>query len=531
VPGTDAIDHIALYLPLDNGRTFGSLVGESDGGTSGTWTPPATESDSAYLKVIVSDTNGLTGSDVSDARFQLRNLPRVTSVTPMVVSNVASATVRLNGGNLSDIAHATLTASGETDIDATSLTNASSAHIDAVFPVTNAAPGWRALRVESARGYRDTLDQAIRLVAPPAVALTAPNGGEVVVHGATESVTWTATQGTDALDHFTAWLSISNGRTFPTQFFPANASDRAARWSMPEVATDSARIQIVAADVNGITSTDASDDPFAILGAAVNVQSVSPGILGAGSGQTLAVHGAGFLTGASVWFTGASVETTTALSVVVQSATDLVANFDLTGAALGPRTVTVRNPGGATNSLENAVQVVSAPLIHVSAPNGGERLLSNMPTQIHWTIAQGANPVAQVSVFLSADGGISYPRLIGTVGPNDTALVWTPPDTAQLLARVRLVAVDTSGVSSGDESDGDFAVISSAGPWLLASYPNTASLVDSLGVGLVGGNVYEATAVYSGSRGDAQVRRLGTDCARRLGPLRSLVRGALAGRL
>lgn len=66
---------------------------------------------------------------------------------------------------------------------------------------------------------------------------------------------------------------------------------------------------------------------------------------------------------------------------------------------------------------------VATPTLTLLAPLGGSTITVNSPATIRWQLLN-ADPGTTVSVYLSQDAGVTYPRLLGTANPGDTAFVW-----------------------------------------------------------------------------------------------------------
>ena len=96
----------------------------------------------------------------------------------------------------------------------------------------------------------------------PAVTVTAPNGGQAWAARSVHAITWTATDdvGVTAAD---LYYSTDGGLTF-TAIAAGVANTGSCNWTVPNVATTSALVKVVAHDGNGNTGQDLSDAPFTI---------------------------------------------------------------------------------------------------------------------------------------------------------------------------------------------------------------------------------------------------------------------------
>jgi hypothetical protein len=66
--------------------------------------------------------------------------------------------------------------------------------------------------------------------------------------------------------------------------------------------------------------------------------------------------------------------------------------------------------------------------------------------------------VSSVDLLASWDGGMSYPAVIATGEQDDGVFYWTVPDTTCAGLRFRVIARDSAGLASFDDSDDDYAV-------------------------------------------------------------------------
>jgi hypothetical protein len=100
---------------------------------------------------------------------------------------------------------------------------------------------------------------------------------------------------------------------------------------------------------------------------------------------------------------------------------------------------------------------VTSPAILLRAPLAGALLTTGDTTQIAWSILN-ADTSTTVSVYLSLDGGHTYPRLLGTVPAGDSLLRWIVDVSPTGTARFRLIARTGDGITACDRNTGDVAV-------------------------------------------------------------------------
>ncbi|MFK7757696.1 MAG: reprolysin-like metallopeptidase [Flavobacteriales bacterium] len=135
--------------------------------------------------------------------------------------------------------------------------------------------------------------------------------------------------------------------------------------------------------------------------------------------------------------------------------TDLVNNTTAVGELLPTYTrgltfrCTVRDNrvgGGGVNDDQMSINVsdVAGPFI-VLGPNGGETFVGNSTQTITWDVANtNIAPVncTNVDLFLSLDGGLTYPLVLALNVPNDGSHPVTIPNNPSSLARVKVKGAD-----------------------------------------------------------------------------------------
>jgi hypothetical protein len=143
-------------------------------------------------------------------------------------------------------------------------------------------------------------------------------------------------------------------------------------------------------------------------------------------------------------------------------------------------TVRDNNPGGGLTGSDSmtVTSTTSAGPFQVTAPNGGGTLSGS--TTVTWNVASTSSaPVnaANVDIYLSTDGGLTYPTTLATATPNDGSATVVLPNITTSTARVR---VQGSGNIFFDISNANFSITpGSPEPLFESSGSNVAS--DSAG--------------------------------------------------
>ncbi len=123
-----------------------------------------------------------------------------------------------------------------------------------------------------------------------------------------------------------------------------------------------------------------------------------------------------------------------------------------------------------------------APTAYLRGPNNGETLLPGQQYNIQW-ISDDDAPIAAtggvqgVDIFLSTDGGATFPITIATNRPALGSFLWTVPggiDTST--ARIRVVARDALNNTGFDDSDVNFTI---GTPSLIPNQPSLDAAFDT----------------------------------------------------
>jgi hypothetical protein len=97
------------------------------------------------------------------------------------------------------------------------------------------------------------------------------------------------------------------------------------------------------------------------------------------------------------------------------------------------------------------------PTVTVITPNGGETLTYGTQYEIRWSATDNVG-VTSVAIYLSADGGSTYPTTIATGEANDGSFLWPVIDLDSKTAKIKVVAFDAALNEGSDASDADFTL-------------------------------------------------------------------------
>lgn len=100
---------------------------------------------------------------------------------------------------------------------------------------------------------------------------------------------------------------------------------------------------------------------------------------------------------------------------------------------------------------------VTAPILALTSPNGGETWGIDDTDDITWT-ASDDTAVESVTLRLSRDGGLSYPEIIASGIADTGSYAWTVTGPASTTCRIQVSALDGAMNSTVVESSGDFVI-------------------------------------------------------------------------
>jgi len=111
----------------------------------------------------------------------------------------------------------------------------------------------------------------------------------------------------------------------------------------------------------------------------------------------------------------------------------------------------------AVKACTNVAPDAIPPTVAVSSPNGGETLVYGTQYDLRWDATDNVG-VTSIDIYLSSDGGATYPRTIAAGEANDGAYLWTVDDLDSKTARIKVEASDAANNRGVDASDADFVL-------------------------------------------------------------------------
>jgi hypothetical protein len=108
-------------------------------------------------------------------------------------------------------------------------------------------------------------------------------------------------------------------------------------------------------------------------------------------------------------------------------------------------------------TCEEAAPDLLPPTVTVLAPDGGEVVEHNTEYEILWNADDNVG-VTEIRIYLSTDGGATYPTTVAEGQTDDGSYLWTVPDLDSKTARIKVQAFDAAANQASDASDADFTL-------------------------------------------------------------------------
>jgi M6 family metalloprotease-like protein len=321
---------------------------------------------------------------------------------------------------------------------------------------------------------------------PPAAAVLAPNGGEVLESCGTSPITWTASDanGIAGVDLFwTDDSTLTLWQTIASDLPNTGTYD----WVRNGLAADSVWVKVVARDPSDLQGVDVSDAAFTVA----PTTPPSAAVLSPNGGESYG-YAAPVTVTWSMADTCVGVDSTRVFfspdgggswaHLATVSAPDTTYGWTTPSAATDSGLVRVEVVNGAgiagsdTSDAFFSIVDSAPPSVTLLSPNGGETFGTGNPVTVTW---QGSDDVGidHYALFFSPDAG-GWWSVIDTL-LTDTTTVWTAPDIPSALYLIRVVAFDAQANSAADTSDSAFTVADDDPPAVAVSAPNGGELVNA----------------------------------------------------
>ena len=325
----------------------------------------------------------------------------------------------------------------------------------------------------------------------PFIKVMQPDGGEILLGGATYEIRWIANDTHFAQNSINISYSTS-GATGPWSTIATNlANSGSYNWTVPSITSTTVRVNITARDTVTHTGYDISDNDFSIVKAPI-VRVVTPngGEIFRG-GDTITISWS--VTGSNIAPNGVNISYSLNSSngPWINIATNLSSSQNSypwsapynESSSVRVR-VTVYDVYGyyGEDSSDNDFIIDSfAPVVTVIAPNGGEIYPEKSTQPIRWNITDAALKSNSISIYYTNNSSAPQWKLIASSLPNSGIYNWTVPEEPTTRAKVRITAMDYYNRIGVDISDNNFTI--AALPKAQITDPNTSEVIP-------GGEIY-----------------------------------------
>ncbi len=302
-------------------------------------------------------------------------------------------------------------------------------------------------------------------LAPPSASVAAPNGGEAFPAGSVVPVSWSMSDTCAGIDSTRVFASLDGGGSW-SWVGTVPAPDTVFAWSTPAMVTDSVLVRVEVHAASGLTGVDESDALFSLADATPpTVSLIAPdGGESFGTGNAVPVDwsasddaGVDHL---DLYYSTDDGGSWTAMATGEANSPP----FGWTAPDLPSTLYRVRvvafdalgNSAADTSSASFTVADDDAPVVTLTAPDGGEALTGGLNADITGSATDNVG-VDSVCVAYTRDDGASWVAIAcGTVS---FPYAWAVPDSASDSCRVRITAWDAAGNSAAAMSDSTFSIL------------------------------------------------------------------------
>ncbi len=457
---TGSFANVKLEYSTDGGTTYLNLITASAPAAplSYAWTIP--DAINTSLKVKISDENDATVVDVSDANFTIKaslTLNAPNGGETWIVGSSQNITWAKTG-TIVTVKLEYSTDGGSTYPNVITLSSPAAA-LSYVWSIPDTLSSTVRVKITHLTDatVNDTSNGNFKIAG--SFTLTAPDGGEVWIVGATQNITWTKTGSiaTARLDY-----STDGGVSYPSAITSSvSASALSFAWTTPDNMSSTVKVKIT--DTSDSTVFDASNGNFKIAGSFTLLSPNGGEKWPAGSTQSITWTKTGSMVNAKLEYSTDGGTTYPNLIVATTPASALSYAWVLGTTTSTQVRVRITDVSDSTVfDASNANFKIMGGFV-LSSPNGGEVWVVGETRNITWTTVGN---VANVKLSYSVNGGTTYPNAISASTTNTGSYAWTIPDAIGTTLRVKVE--DVLDPDAYDESNANFKIKGS----LTLSSPN-----------------------------------------------------------
>jgi len=274
---------------------------------------------------------------------------------------------------------------------------------------------------------------AVFSIIPPYVTVTAPNGGENWNIGTSHNITWASEMVTNVKIEYTT----NNGSDWIEIISSTAASAGTYAWTIPNAPSPNCLVKISEASTG--TPNDQSNAVFTIPPPSITVTAPN-------GGETWTTNSSRNITWTSYGVANVKIEYTTnnggAWIVIAASTAASAGTYSWTVPNTPSTQCKVRISeavGGNPTDESNSTFTISAGMVRVKTPNGGETWAATSKNEITWTYLN----VENIKIEYTTNNGSEWIEIIASTPAAPGSYLWTVPNNPSSSCKVRISDVST----------------------------------------------------------------------------------------
>ncbi|MBI3617172.1 MAG: hypothetical protein HY210_03015, partial [Candidatus Omnitrophica bacterium] len=451
------VANVKLEYSTDGGTTYPNvIIAATPNNNTYAWTIP--DSISNGVRVRVSDTTNADAFDTSNTNFKIRGSLTVTvpngaegwpintnqNITWTKVGSIANVKLEYSTNGFTDEL--------QTYLIAASVNAATGTPYSWLIPDAPSATVKVCISDVSDATVFDTSNANFSIKG--SLTITAPNGGETWIVGATNNITWTKL---GAIVNVELRYTTDGGLTYPVGniiIASTPASNLSYSWTVPDAIGTQVKVKIT--DLGDATVIDESNANFTIKGSVVVTAPNGGETWIVGANQNITWTRTGSFTNVKLEYStnGFADELQTTVITASTLASPLTYAWTVPDAIGTNLKVRISDAADATvTDVSNGTFTIKGALV-LTSPNGAETWIVGQSQNITWN---RTGSIANVKLEYSTNSGSTYPNvIIASTGAAAGTYGWTIPDAIGSQLRVRVT--DASDATVNDTSDANFTV-------------------------------------------------------------------------
>ena len=460
---SDAVDSVQIEYTIDNGVNWATLIASTPSTGFYNWNPiPKTPS--TNCKIRITDVGNLY-SDMSDVVFSILPETNINVLSPNGGESLtleASQKITWTSANIRKVK---IDYSINNGADWVVITDSieSTGSYDWTVPNVNTSLG-RIRISDAADGIPFDISDAdftISNQVKKEISVNSPNGGDILSAGTSQDITWTSR----GISKVKIEYTTDNGIKWSV-IVDSTEADGSYQWApVPNISSSQCKIKIT--DKDGATS-DESDAVFSIK----PIQSVKVNY--PNNGEVFTAGDPVIITWESVGIENVGIDYTVTNGLKEEDWFELVSSTPSdgeyqTGFSISSNQYRIRikdvSDGTPMDASDGTFTVLPQSSVVVTAPNGGENLVSGNKTNITWV----STYLDSVKLEYTTNNGASWVEIAATT-PSDGLYEWSVPAVSSSLCKIRVSAAKDKTPS--DLSDNNFMISQSQLKRVTITSPN-----------------------------------------------------------